>query len=178
MKEGGCAETTSESCRILSVGSKAGETLERLHSGDQCHAFIIPRQRGTQSSLGRRRGWLASYISAYLHPRLSFQSCPDFFTRGQLLARDLASLLPAARTKQQPAPPTPWPCRKDSTGVASEQSGGWGLRSTMRAPRSAVRNSSNPSCWNARPGRLLHSGPNVFVIIPDRSSAPPPASPG
>lgn len=86
--------------------------MGRLHSGDQCHAFIIPRQRGTQSSLGRRRGWLASYISAYLHPRLSFQSCPDFFTRGQLLARDLASLLPAARTKQQPAPPPPGPAEK------------------------------------------------------------------
>lgn len=84
-----------------------GGALERLRSGDQCLASIIPGQRSTQSSVGRRRGWLASYISAYLHPRLSFQRCPDFFTRGQLLARDLASLLLAARTKQEPGPPNP-----------------------------------------------------------------------
>lgn len=41
----------------------------------------------------------------------------------------------------------------------------------MRAPWSAVRNSSNPTCWNARRRRLLHSGPNVFVITPDRLPA-------
>lgn len=28
-----------------------------------------------------------------------------------------------------------------------------------------------PTCWNARRRRLLHSGPNVFVIIPDRLPA-------
>lgn len=41
----------------------------------------------------------------------------------------------------------------------------------MRAPESAIRNSSNPGCWNARRRRLLHSGPNVFVIILDRPPA-------
>lgn len=60
--------------------------------------------RDTQNSVGRRRGCLAYYISAYLYPRLSFQSCPDFFPRGQFLARDLASLLPAARTSNSQAP--------------------------------------------------------------------------
>lgn len=48
---------------------------------------------------------------------------------------------------------------------------GWGPQRTMRAPWSAVRNSSNPTCWNARRRRLLHSGPNVFVITPDRLPA-------
>lgn len=52
---------------------------------------------------------------------------------------------------------------------------GWGPLRTMRAPWSAVRNSSNPSCWNARRRRLLHSGPNVFVITPDRLPACRPA---
>lgn len=113
---------------------------------------------------------MASYTSAYLYPRLSFRSCPDF-TRGQ---RDLASLPPAARTKQQPGLPA---LQKRLHWRRRRAEWGWGLRRTMRAPRSAVRNSSNPSCWNARPGRLLHSGPNVFVIIPDRSSAPPPPLP-
>lgn len=41
----------------------------------------------------------------------------------------------------------------------------------MRAPWSAGRNSSNPTCWNGRRRRLLHSGPNVFVITPDRLPA-------
>lgn len=54
-----------------------------------------------------------------------------------------------------------------------ETSGGWGPPCTMRAPWSAARNSLNPSCWNARQRRLFHSGPNVFVITPDRSPAPP-----
>ena len=49
---------------------------------------------------------------------------------------------------------------------------GWRPPRAMRAPWSAVRNSSNPSCWNARRRRLLHSGPNVFVITPQTACLP------
>lgn len=50
---------------------------------------------------------------------------------------------------------------------------------TMRAPKGyAVRNSSNPSCWNARRRRLLHSGAKCVCHysidrLPARQPAPP-----
>lgn len=79
--------------------------------------------------------------------------------------------LPEARTEPQQSPGQ---CRNGSTEEGAQGDGrGRGPRRTMRTPWCAVRNSSNPSCWNARRHRLLHSGPNVFVIIPDRPPAPP-----
>lgn len=164
--------------RLLSLAGYSASGAKAGNTGEVAFRRPVPRthhpraERHPEFRRRKERGWLASYISAYLHPRLSFQSCPDFFTRGQ------GSCLFAA-CRQDLSKPGPLALQKRLHWRRRRAEWGWGLRSTMRAPRSAVRNSSNPSCWNARPGRLLHSGPNVFVIIPDRSSAPPPpASPG
>ncbi|XP_013373944.1 PREDICTED: phosphatidylinositol 4,5-bisphosphate 5-phosphatase A-like [Chinchilla lanigera] len=109
---------------------------------------------------------------------------PDFY--GDARATVAESLTPPALLGDR-APPLlvagsqrPERSLSSSPRKEEERRGGRGWRPprTARAPRSTARNSLSPSCWNAQPRRLHHSGPNVFVITRDHSPAPPPAPPG
>lgn len=144
-------------------------TLERVKqrwasAGGECPAPPCGKGHGypEASSEGGSPPIYLSYLGTkFLRSELSLTS-PTISSQ-LFFFGDLPSFLPAAGTGSSRAPGLQ---KRFHQVRGCADCWGWRPPRTMRAPWSAVRNSSNPSCWNARRRRLLHSGPNVFVITP------------
>lgn len=156
----------------VQTGHWRGRSSRRARAGGACHA--PPRGKGqareVQGFGAQRWGVEAACLLMSVLPGtklLHSESSLTFMQKSWALFRRPPSFLPVAGTGQQQGSelgPT------EEGGVRRPMAAG--STAPTRDPRSAVEIPQTPAAWNAR-RRLLHSGPNVFVITPDLPPAPP-----